>query len=181
MLFQSQIFVFVFLPLCLTGLVLFRRWALWWLIGLSFLFYGWWNPAHVPLLAASILANYAVGRRIARGPHARAWLIGGVAADLALLGWFKYAGFLFGVASTEAPPLAISFFTFQQIMFLTDCWGGRVGLPLPLREGESPKCRPFSTTPPSSPSSPISSPARWSAPATSCRNWPISNPISPPA
>ena len=123
MLFNSQIFVFGFLPLCLTGLVLFRRWALWWLIGMSFLFYGWWNVVHVPLLAASILANYAAGLRIARGGHARAWLIAGVSADLGLLGWFKYAGFLFGIEATEAPPLAISFFTFQQIMFLTDCWG----------------------------------------------------------
>jgi D-alanyl-lipoteichoic acid acyltransferase DltB (MBOAT superfamily) len=50
----------------------------------------------------------------------------GVTADLLLLGWFKYAGFLLHTVVPDAPalhiflPLAISFFTFQQIMFLVD-------------------------------------------------------------
>ena len=91
-------------------------------------------PKFVLLLVGSILANYGFGQRIlrlhARGRQraARRWLIAGVAANLALLGWFKYANFLRPavVLRLHAPeldiflPLAISFFTFQQIMFLVE-------------------------------------------------------------
>lgn len=138
MLFHSQTFILGFLPLCLIGFFLVGRyagprWALGWLICGSIVFYGWWNPVHVPLLLASITLNHAVGRRIHRlasaGAHdaARCWLILGVADNLAVLAWFKYADFLRGtLAPNAAPlgialPLAISFFTFQQIMFLADC------------------------------------------------------------
>ncbi len=100
------------------------------------MFYGWWDPRFIALLAGSIVANYAIGQRIlafarvGRDGAARRWLAIGVALDLALLGWFKYAGFLAragaALAGLHAPalevalPLAISFFTFQQIMFLAD-------------------------------------------------------------
>lgn len=130
MLFHSLPFILGFLPLCLSGLLLARRWALWWLIGMSLMFYGWWNFAHLPLLAASIGVNYAVGVRVHRGQHTKAWLIAGVVGNLAALGWFKYADFLRGIVAPSAPPLgivlplAVSFFTFQQIMFLVDCWDG---------------------------------------------------------
>ena len=127
MLFHAQIFVFGFLPLCLVGFHLAGRWALHWILVASLTFYGWWNPIHVPLLVGSILANHAVGRRIQRSRIPRLWLLGGVAGNLAVLGWFKYADFLVGIVAPDAPafgialPLAISFFTFQQIMFLVDC------------------------------------------------------------
>jgi alginate O-acetyltransferase complex protein AlgI len=127
MLFHSQIFVFGFLPLCLAGFWIAGRWALHWAIAASLVFYGWWNPVHIPLLVGSILANHAVGRRIRQSPTPRRWLIAGVAGNLVLLGWFKYADFLLGIVAPDTPafgivlPLAISFFTFQQIMFLADC------------------------------------------------------------
>ncbi len=129
MLFHAPIFILGFLPLCLTGFFLSGRWALHWLIAASLVFYGWWNVAHVPLLVASILMNHAVGSRIHRSAG-RGWLIAGVAGNLAVLGWFKYADFLLGIAVPDARPLgialplAISFFTFQQIMFLVDCGEG---------------------------------------------------------
>jgi alginate O-acetyltransferase complex protein AlgI len=100
-------------------------------------FYGWSNPKFVLLLAGSILVNYWFGQlilgltRSGRQRAARHWLIAGVATDLALLGWFKYANFLIGdVLRLHTPeldiflPLAISFFTFQQIMFLTESRSG---------------------------------------------------------
>ena len=124
MLFHTQPFILGFLPLFLTGFALAGRWRLHWLIAASIGFYGWWNPAHVPLLAGSIVANYAIGRRVHR---ARAWFIAGIAANLLLLAWFKYAYFLLRIVAPDATPLgiglplAISFFTFQQIMFLADC------------------------------------------------------------
>jgi alginate O-acetyltransferase complex protein AlgI len=134
-LFNSQPFILGFLPVALGGFFLLGRlcgaaWALRWLVSASLFFYGWWNPPFVLLLAGSIIGNYLVGQRIfrlARGGNraaARGWLIAGVAGDLGVLGWFKYAGFL---ASNVAAvldlqvqplhvflPLAISFFTFQQ-------------------------------------------------------------------
>ena len=130
MLFSSQAFVLGFLPVCLAGFFLLGRlagpaWALRWLLAASLFFYGWWNPPFVGLLAASIIANFGVGQFLYRRP-ARGVLIAGIGGNLALLGWFKYAGFLAGIAFGQAAhwdivlPLAISFFTFQQIMFLVD-------------------------------------------------------------
>jgi alginate O-acetyltransferase complex protein AlgI len=142
MLFNSPEFVLGFLPVALGGFFLVgraggTRWALGWLVAASLFFYGWWNPIFVLLLAGSILANYGFGQRIlllARGGRqhaARRWLIAGVTANLALLGWFKYANFLIhDVARLNTPelniflPLAISFFTFQQIMFLVESRSG---------------------------------------------------------
>ena len=127
MLFHSQLFIFGFLPLCLVAVWFAGRWALHGIIAASLVFYGWWNPFHIPLLMGSILANYAVGMRIHRSSAPRRWLIAGVVGNLAVLGWFKYADFLAGIVMPKATPfgialpLAISFFTFQQIMFLVDC------------------------------------------------------------
>ncbi len=141
MLFNSEPFVLGFLPVVLAGYFLLGRIggarpALLFLVAASLFFYGWWNPPFVLLLVGSILANYAIGQhllhlaRAGRDRAARIWLAIGVAGDLLLLGWFKYAGFLarsvaalFGANSPELHiflPLAISFFTFQQIMFLAD-------------------------------------------------------------
>lgn len=131
MLFSSQVFILGFLPLCLAGFFALGRWAgrdwaLRWLLAASFFFYGWWNFALVGLLAASITVNFLLGQILFRG-GGRWWLIAGIAGNLALLGWFKYAGFLSGIVLGQAAPqwdivlpLAISFFTFQQIMFLVD-------------------------------------------------------------
>ena len=128
MLFHSQVFILGFLPLFLTGFALAGRWRLHWTIAASLAFYGWWNPVHMPLLVGSILANYAIGLRIHRTPGSSAWLMAGVAGNLAALAWFKYADFVLGIAAPPLGivlPLAISFFTFQQIMFLIECRAAR--------------------------------------------------------
>ena len=88
---------------------------------------------HVPLLMASMGFNYLVGRRLARRP-AKTLLLFGIAANILLLGYFKYTGFLassldsaFGFGWTVPNivlPLAISFFTFQQIAYLSDAYDG---------------------------------------------------------
>lgn len=144
MLFNSYVFIFVFLPVTLIaffGSARFHRGlAKWWLVVASFAFYGYWEPAHIPLLLASGLFNFAVGRTIAA--RRRAWsarrlrliLAAAIAADLALLGVFKYAGFAIGVlndlgvSDIQVPqvalPLGISFFTFTQIAFLVDAARG---------------------------------------------------------
>ena len=137
MLFNSQPFVLGFLPACLAGCFLLghvagRTAALAWLLLASLFFYGWWNPPFILLLLGSIAANYLLGQRILRlaraGRHgaARVCLIAGLTANLALLAVFKYADFLLHIVAPRAPslgiflPLGISFFTFQQIMFLVD-------------------------------------------------------------
>ena len=142
MLFTSAEYLLAFLPVSvvvyfwLTGA---RRTtaARAWLVLASLFFYGWWNPAYVPLLLLSMAGNWLVGARLAGAPGTqRPLLIAGVTANLALLGYYKYAGFLVanaaGLLGTNwSPPavllpLAISFFTFTQIAYLVDCHRGLV-------------------------------------------------------
>lgn len=128
MLFNSYAFLFHFLPVTLTGfLFLFyinrKDLALSWLTLASLYFYSQWNLWNLPLLLASVTGNFFVGRLIGQGKRFALPL--GVGFNLLLLGWFKYAVFvtsIFGGSSvTEvALPLAISFFTFQQIAYLVD-------------------------------------------------------------
>ncbi|MCJ2021419.1 MBOAT family protein [Methylobacterium sp. E-065] len=138
MLFNSFVFLLAFLPAALVLHALVARaapaWRLPLLVGLSFVFYGWWDIRFVPLLAGSILANWCVARTYRRWPER--WLIpAAIAANLALLGVFKYFDFAADLANLipglEAPrlglalPLGISFFTFHHIMYLADLRAGR--------------------------------------------------------
>jgi len=141
MLFNSYTFIFFFLPVVLLGFHLIgsrgrHRIAIAWLVGASLFFYGWWNPAYLGLILGSMLFNYALGVAIVSqaNKQAKLLLVSGIAANLGLLGYFKYANFfvdnlnaLVGNSFTlEAIvlPLAISFFTFQQITYLVDAYRG---------------------------------------------------------
>ncbi|MBK9161559.1 MAG: MBOAT family protein [Nitrosomonadales bacterium] len=146
MLFNSYAFIFVFLPVVLLGFFRLARvghgYAAAWLALASLFFYGYWNPAYVGLLLGSIVGNYAFGTWIARAGakqderRKKSLLAIAVAADLALLGYYKYANFfvdnlnpLLGTdwnLSHIILPLGISFFTFTQIAFLVDTWQGKV-------------------------------------------------------
>lgn len=141
MLFNSLPFLFAFLPLSLLlwrlalGFGRFRI-ALGLLTGCSLFFYGWWNPAYLPLLLGAIFIDHLLAGRIVRARDAsreRAasrWMMLGVGLNLALLGIFKYSWFiaanvtaLVGTVPPFAPlvlPLGISFFTFQKIAYLVD-------------------------------------------------------------
>lgn len=141
MLFNSYTFLCYFLPAALLAFHLLRRWsftaALASLTLASLVFYAWWNPAYAPLLLVSVLSNYGLGRVIARLRPARWPLVAGVAGNLAMIGWYKYAGFFctLAVGAEAVPdilrdvvlPLAISFYTFQQIAYLVDTWRGELG------------------------------------------------------
>jgi|AGTN01.2.fsa_nt_gi Predicted membrane protein involved in D-alanine export len=137
MLFATAQYLFAFLPLAVLAVVLAARLggtraALAVTACASLVFFGWDKPVMVGLLLASMAGNFLLGRRLAQGGSGVAV---GVAANLALLGWFKYAGFLAtplgsltGAAISLPPvvlPLAISFWTFQQIAWLVDCAKGR--------------------------------------------------------
>jgi len=140
MLFNSHEFLFFFLPAVLAGYWWLNghsapRIALAWLVVASLFFYGWWNPVYLWVLIASMVGNYAFGRAIAawrpHGAGGAVLLALGVAANLGLLGYFKYSGFLLDNLNALAGdgwspaqvilPLGISFFTFQQIAYLADC------------------------------------------------------------
>lgn len=140
MLFNSLIFIFLFLPVVWAGYQLIRRHmglraAFGFLVLGSLFFYAYWRPEYLFLILGSIFFNYATGRRIIRSDHKKKWLAVGVAGNLALLGFFKYTDFVISiindVSAASVPlqhimlPLAISFFTFQQIAFLTDCYRGK--------------------------------------------------------
>jgi D-alanyl-lipoteichoic acid acyltransferase DltB (MBOAT superfamily) len=143
MLFNSYTFIFAFLPLTLVGFFAlggrgYQQSAVAWLVGASLLFYGWWNPTYLGLLLISVCFNYGVGIALsgatAAGHPSRRLLILGLAVNLGLLGYFKYANFavlsaaaLLGVKwnlETIVLPLAISFFTFNQLAYLVDAHRG---------------------------------------------------------
>ena len=136
MLFNSRLFILVFLPAVLGGFFALsrfgRRAALQWLLVSSLVFYAWWKPLLLLLLLLSIGVNYWMAGRIARAGSSRTWLGMGLAFNLGLLGFFKYSGFLASLFGVSPPfggiylPLGISFFTFQQIMYLVDVWSGDI-------------------------------------------------------
>ncbi len=145
MLFNSFTFIFIFLPVTFALFFLIARrspmLAAGWLAAASLFFYGWWNPAYVALLLLSIVFNYAAGAALCRtaardARRKKALVIGAVAANLLLLGYYKYSNFFLdnvagwmGLALSPAEiilPLGISFFTFTQIAFLIDTYQGKV-------------------------------------------------------
>jgi D-alanyl-lipoteichoic acid acyltransferase DltB (MBOAT superfamily) len=146
MLFNSYVFIFGFMPVTLIGFYSLarvdREWAKTFLMLASFAFYGWWDVRYVPLLAASVLFNYFVGKRIqycvgvSQTRAVKIWRNCGVLANLALLGYFKYTNFLvdnlnvaFDTAFTLhhiVLPLGISFFSFQKIAYLIDSARGQI-------------------------------------------------------
>ncbi len=140
MLFHSFAFIFALLPIAVTTYRWLSRTAgphrapavaavLVW----SLVFYGWGEAAHLWLLLVSIAVNFGCGKALER-TGSRWLLAAGVVFNLSLLGAFKYAGFfaeavngITALAVQPPPlalPLAISFFTFQQIAYLCDARAG---------------------------------------------------------
>ena len=139
MLYNSYIFIFLFLPITLLGFHILRkkghyRLTISWLIAASLFFYGWWNPIYLVLLVGSILFNYVFGSLLLNRPH-KFFLILGIVGNLGALGYFKYANFFVDNINTLFSnniileqiilPLGISFFTFQQITYLIDTYLGK--------------------------------------------------------
>lgn len=139
MVFSSIIFLFYFLPFCLTSYFLLPTLTLrnFSLLLASLLFYYWGEPRFLPILLASISINYCIGFGLDHTTNPfRGWLLTlGITINLLLLAIIKYASFLTdnlnlllqptGVSLTVpsiALPLGISFFTFQAISYLIDIY-----------------------------------------------------------
>ncbi len=140
MLFSSYEFIFLFLPItfcvyfCLATRGLFFV-SKCFLVIASLFFYSWWNIKYLPLILSSIGINYLIGKKINRRDTGDfLLLVMGILFDVFLLAYFKYADFFLKninwAFNTELPllnlalPLAISFFTFQQIAYLVDSYRG---------------------------------------------------------
>jgi D-alanyl-lipoteichoic acid acyltransferase DltB (MBOAT superfamily) len=142
MLFNSYQFIFIFLPVVLLAYYLLNhleqaRLSRAWLVLTSLFFYAFWNPAYLPLLLLSLFVNYALSYALKVSVVSavkRAWLVLGLGFNLGLLAYFKYANFFVNtvnqlfqtelVLTTILLPLAISFFTFQQIAYLVEWFRG---------------------------------------------------------
>lgn len=145
MLFNSPEFLFCFLPLVLTGYFTLNHFnrtdlAKAWLFLASLFFYSWWNPLYLPIILGSMLFNFYVGKVLnnPKGNDRKKWvLILGITCNLSLLIFFKYTDFLIENLNVAVGsqfsllyitlPLAISFFTFQQIAYLVDSYQGLTG------------------------------------------------------
>lgn len=142
MLFNSYIFIFLFLPLVLLGWYGLNRLhqynlAMVFLSGMSLWFYGYFNTYYLTIIIISILINYFLSYllTLAHGRTARRiGLISGTGINLAVLFYFKYYDFFVeninSLFQTDFNlkhillPLGISFFTFQQLSFIIDrCTG----------------------------------------------------------
>lgn len=142
MLFNSYEFIFLFLPI--TFFIYFylnkKRLTLlskYFLLLSSLFFYTWWNIIYLPLILSSILFNFLIGYFLGKKNKIKhlvrkQLLTIGIIGNIALLGYFKYSDFfienfnyIFDLNKellNLALPLAISFFTFQQIAYLVDSY-----------------------------------------------------------
>ena len=144
LLFNSYIFVLVFLPLCLTGYFGLNHrkhytLAQAFLLAMSLWFYAYFNVSYLWIILSSILLNYCFTLLMYRTENSiwrKAELLLAVAANLGILFYFKYFDFflmnLNRFLHTDFHlhnillPLGISFFTFQQVSYVVDAYRGEV-------------------------------------------------------
>lgn len=146
MAFTRPEFLLLFLPLALLiwwSLQRAPKAAQWALVALSSVFYALWDIRFLGLLIALTLVNYWFGLHLAkatwskgRSTIGRFLLVCGIALNLAVLGFFKYTNWAYDIAAQALHwdsrtwsivlPLGISFFAFQKIAFLVDCYNGKV-------------------------------------------------------
>jgi len=148
MLFNSYEFIFAFLPISFFVYFYLNSKKLTtaakaWLVFTSLFFYSWWNITYLPLILISILFNYTITNTMIEYDKSRrkyfskrSLLHAGLLFNIGLLVYFKYMDFFISNTNTIsgsdiellhlALPLAISFFTLQQIAFLIDSYEGLV-------------------------------------------------------
>ena len=145
MLFNSYVFICVFLPIVLAGYIFALKHshqvAMAWLLISSLFFYGWWNPIYIWLIVISLLFNYRAGIFLNRNSSGLALFIT-VGANLCLLSFYKYTEFLASIWGNLSGfeytigaiilPLGISFYTFQTLSYTIDVYRGHLQLTFSL-------------------------------------------------
>ena len=141
MLFSSITFLFLFLPIMLAVYYIAPpQWKNLLLLAGSLIFYAWGEPVYIILMILSILLNYFCGMDIENKSENEAKekrsLVFAITANIVLLVFFKYFGFLvestntlFGISIPYrelALPIGISFYTFQEISYIVDVYRGKV-------------------------------------------------------
>ena len=141
MLFSSIVFLFTFLPaVMLLYYLLPVRFRNVILLLASLVFYAWGEPVYLFLMLLSILFNYFSGLDIARNLQdkraAKRSLVFNLIINLAVLGFFKYEGFVLDTLNGIRPvhisyhalplPIGISFYTFQILSYIIDVYRGNV-------------------------------------------------------
>ena len=146
MLFNSFEFIFLFLPIAFFIYFYLNKKKLVkaskiFLVLSSLFFYSWWNIVYLPLILISMIFNFKIGKLILENKEReiiskKRLLTIGIIINISLLGYFKYADFFikntnyfFNLEFTElklALPLAISFFTLQQVAYLIETFRGKI-------------------------------------------------------
>jgi D-alanyl-lipoteichoic acid acyltransferase DltB (MBOAT superfamily) len=132
MLFQSQGFILLFLPIAVASYYAVagsERARQWMLIAASLVFYGWWDARFIPLLVGQVVATWLLALCHERSGRA-VWLYLGLVLNLGSLATNKYLDFLLASAESFVGfalprehiilPIGISFFSFQLISYLVD-------------------------------------------------------------
>ena len=152
MLFNSKIFVAFLVIVLVVYYQLSDRAKIWFLLAMSYVFYGFWDPRLCTLILLSTVVDYACGRRL--GSHAvedrrsrgKPWLYLSLAVNLGLLGFFKYHDFFVSEFVTGLNwlgmsidperyllhlvlPVGISFYTFQTMAYTIDLYRGDIKEP----------------------------------------------------
>lgn len=145
MLFNSYIFIFLFFPLTLIGYYGLNyagkyKASLAFLVGMSMWFYGYNNVNYLLILIVSIVINYGIVMAINSvriSSVRKLCLLAGVFLNIGILFYFKYYDFFIeninSVLKTDLPllrlilPLGISFYTFQQLSYVVDCYRKECG------------------------------------------------------
>jgi D-alanyl-lipoteichoic acid acyltransferase DltB (MBOAT superfamily) len=143
------LFFLVFYPVYL--IVKPTRFASLWLVMASYVFYGWFNPLYVLLIAYATVVDFLVAARIEKAKseiqnpksemRKKLWLLVSIINNIGLLSFFKYGAFAaenlnfllahLGLAWKVPPPgilfpVGISFFTFRSLTYTIDCYRGLV-------------------------------------------------------
>lgn len=144
MLFNSYIFIFLFLPFALFGYFILNHYskyafAEYFLVFMSLWFYAYFNIAYLPIMLLSIIMNYAIGTYMAKSENQKrkfCFMMFGCIINIGILFYYKYLGFtienmnrMFGTDFTVIKlllPLGISFFTFQQLSYLIDSYRRKI-------------------------------------------------------
>ncbi len=136
--FSSLIFIFLYLPLVLgIYYIIPHRCRNAFLLIANLVFYGWGEPVFVLIMAASIVSNYIFGLLIEKYRDnkrlSRTFVVFALVISFALLGIFKYAGFVSDLLRQIPPfsglphidialPIGISFYTFQAVSYIIDIY-----------------------------------------------------------